>query len=347
MLKMKRRIALVAYCLLVIAIPTAAQSRRPQPPGSAQLRSGFLAAFGSDFDLVKDEFKSRSRESGGGEFWLAHVKPIHTGYFGLQYRYRYNDKLYSHVEHEILFSVGPRGCRRGPPASGVYGRFCLGDTVIVAIVANDFTGHEFKLARNQPLKDEKDWQTFDEKYPASRDQELDETPVPNPSESLRYVGRRSHRMFHRSPGYTLRLLAEFEAVRPGKFNLHAAASAETLKSGETPAGGIPIIVVARDTPVTLIAGREEVRAYTMRANEEYLSSTSGNSYMTNVIILQPGDRLSVLYFSVARGRRDERGMNARLDRSDPAETLKPVISVHPFSVTRAYDFSDWLVDYLP
>lgn len=341
--------SVVIGCLLLIAAGNTSASYTPKPASldSAQLRSPFLAAFGSHFELVKDELKSRSRESGGGEYWLAYVKPFQAGYFALQYRYRYHDKLYSHVEREILFSVGPKGCRRGPPSSMVYGRFCLGDTVIIPVLVNNFTDHQFKLAKHQPLTDEKDWQTFAERYPDSHDQGLDKTPVANPSESLRYVGCRSHKMLHRSAGYTLQLMAEFEAVKPGRFNLLASSSPQTLKPGESPAGSLPIIVVARDAPVILIAGREEVRGYTIgHDGREYLSSTSGNNYMTNLIVLQPGDRISVNYFSVRRGREYEgAGFASRL--ADPAESIKPMISVHPFALDKTWEFSDWLVDYLP
>jgi hypothetical protein len=341
-----KSIAKALVCCLLISLPitTVAQTRRSSRPDAAQLRSRFLAAFGNDFDLVKDEFRSRSGEQGGGEYWLAYVKPTHAGYFGLQYRFKPNDNHNSHVEHEIFFGVGPRGCRRGPPSSGVYTRFCLGDTVIVPVLVNRFTEHEFKLAKSQPLRDE-DWQTFEDKYPEIRDQKLDTTPVANPSESLRYVGRGSHKMMHRIPGYTLELYAVFEAVKPGKFNLMASSAPQAEAPGKPAYGSIPIVVVARDTPVTLLAGREETRGFMMRPNGESLSSTSGNNYMTSLIVLQPGDRISVRYLSARRGPQYERRGYARSGSSDPAESVQPVISVHQFALDTKYDYSGWLVDY--
>ena len=217
--------------------------------------------------------------------------------------------------------------------------------MLVPVLVNSFTEHEFKLTKSQPWRAE-DWQTFDDRYPEVRDQKLDKTPVANPSESLRYVGRGSHKMFHRNPGYTLELQAVFEAVKPGKFNLMASSVSQAEASGKTPYGSLPIIVVARDTPVTLIAGREETRGFAMGFNGEYLSSTSGNNYMTSLIILQPGDRISVRYLSVRRGPQYELGLSGRY-APDPAEGLKPVISVHPFLLETKYDFGAWLVDYLP
>ena len=244
-------------------------------------------------------------------------------------------------------TVAPKGCRRGPPSSGVYPRFCMGDTIIVPVFVAGASSHQFKLTKQPPAANE-DWQTFDEKYPNFNDRDLDKTPVENPSASLRYVGRRSHKMLHRRPGYTLQLFADFEAVNPGKFNLLVSSSAYRGPAGKTPAGSISIIVVDRSTSLTLIAGREQVRGFTMGHNgQEYVSSTSGNSYMTSLIVLQPGDRVSFRYLSAIRSPQFEREEVARSGRVDPAEATMPVISVHPFALETKYDFGGWLLDYLP
>jgi hypothetical protein len=344
---MKARAVLVAASLFVVLASTTAQTRRSTAADSASLRSSFLAAFGSDFELVKDELNTRSSESGGGTFWLAYVKARQPGYFTLQYSFKRDDKHYSHEEREIHFTVAPKGCRRGSPSSGVYSRFCMGDTIIVPVFVAGASSHQFKLTKQPPAADE-DWRTFDEKYPDSRDRDLDKTPVGNPSESLRYVGRRAHKSLHRSLGYTLQLEAEFEAVKPGKFNLLVTSSSRSTKPGETPSGSRAIIVVDRDTPVTLIAGREQVRGFTMgHDGREYVSSTSGNSYMTSLIVLQPGDRISVQYVSLRRSGNFERRTHSRLDNADPDEKTEPVISVHPFALETRYDFGGWLVNYLP
>ena len=347
MFNMKLRLNLTAVVCLLLVVVSAARAQTPKPkhPNAVALRSKFVTAFRKDFDLVKDEFKTRTNDSSGELYWLAHAKPKRSGYFRLQYRYRYNDKLYSHVEREVGFSVGPKGCRRGQPYAGTYSRFCLGDTVILPVVIDRYTEHEFKLVKFEPLTDEKDWETFDDKYPESRDQGLDKTQVANPAaESLRYVGSRSHKMLHRSLGYTLELHADFEAVGPGRFNLLVSSSPQDVRPGAMAVGSTPIIVVGRYTPVTLIAGHEEVRGFAMGYDgREYESSTSGNGYMTNVVIMQPGDRISLRYFSTVRGREFERGP----DTLDPSENLKPVISVHPFSIEPAYDFTDWIAAFLP
>jgi hypothetical protein len=345
---MKLRFALVVCLQMFVFLPSAtAHTRRSAAADSASLRTSFLAAFGEHFDLVKDEFKSHPSGSGSGRFWLAYVNPKHPGYFALQYRYKPKDPHYSHVEHEIYFGVGPKGCRRGPPDAGVYGRFCVGDTVIIPMVFESSGGYEFKLVKGDTAADEES-KTFDELYPNFRNRDLDQTAVANPSASLRYVGRDSHKTLHRSPGYTLHLYANFEAVKAGKFNLVVGSSAYAGPSDKLSAGSIPIIVVDRGTPVTLIAGREETRGFSMGSNgQEWLSSTSGNSYMTNLIVLQPGDRISFSYLSVRRGPQFEREGYARSGGVDPAENMMPVISVHQFALVTQHDFGAWLVDYLP
>lgn len=333
--------------LLAFAGATMGQSKQNLPDG-VQLGMRFTEAFGQDFDLVKSEFKTRSNERGGGTFWLAYVQAKRAGHFYLQYRYKYSDPHYSHVERELRFSVGPKACRRGPPHAGTYGRFCLGDTIILPVMINRFTEHEFKLVKAEYAGD-KEEPTFDDRYPESRDQGLNKADVANPvAESLRYVGRNSHKMLHRNSGYTLELYAVFEAVKPGRFNLVVSLSPQGRRSPNAPPPGVPIIVVARDTPMTMIAGSEEVRGFTMGYDgREYVSSSSGNSYMTNLIILQPGARISLKYFSKVRRPEWEKGRVAGLDASDPLDDAKPVITVYPFAIDAKYDFGEWLLAYLP
>ena len=343
---MKSRFLVVAASLFVLFASATAQTRRSAKADPASLRANFLAAVGSDFELVQDKIASRTIEQGGGSYWLAFVKPRRAGYFALQYSFKPRDLHYSHEEREVKFGVGPKSCRRGPPDAGVYGRFCVGDTVIIPVFVELAAAYEFKLAKAELTADE--GKTFDELYPNFRDRNLDKTAVENPSESLRYVGRGSHKALHRIPGYTLNLYAEFEAVKPGKFNLLLSSSAYAGPSDKPPVGSIPIIVVDRGTPVTLIAGREETRGFTMGHNgQEYVSSTSGNSYMTRLIVLQPGDRMSFSYLSVRRGPQFEREGYARRDGVDPGENTMPVISVHPFALETRHDFGAWLVNYLP
>jgi hypothetical protein len=114
---MKLIFTLVVCLLLFIFLPSgAAQSRRRQVPDAASLRAKFLAAVETEFDLVKDEFKSHPSGASSGTYWLAHVKPKHPGHVALQYSFKPTGQHYSHVEHEIYFTVAPKACRRGPPS---------------------------------------------------------------------------------------------------------------------------------------------------------------------------------------------------------------------------------------
>ncbi|HYW71320.1 MAG TPA: hypothetical protein VE961_09810 [Pyrinomonadaceae bacterium] len=330
-----RSLAAALACVLSIM-----QTAHAQNTGAA-LRQRFIAACGKDFDLVNDEFKTRAVERGGGTYWLALVKPKHTGHFYLQYRYRESEPLEIR-EHELRFSVGPEGCRRGGPESGVYGRFCLGDTIIVPVFVDKYSGRQFKLVKSD-YQDEKDSPAGS----AIASHVLREETVANPAAPvLRYLGRTAHKLIHRIPGYTLSLGAQFQAEKPGRMNLFLTAEGVT-ESDARGFNGVPVIVLPRDAPATLIAGREEVRGYRRGADgHEYLASTSGNSYMTNVMILQPGDRITIGYFWIVR---DSDYVGGRFDSApaDPSENLKPMITVRPFAPDLRYDFTEWIVEYLP
>jgi hypothetical protein len=330
---------LFLICLFLIVLRAGAQTKSTATDRST-LRTRFIAAFGSNFDLTDDQLKTRTVERGGGTFWLAFVKPKRTGYFYLQYRYREGEPLEIR-EHEIRFIVGSQGCRRGPPDSGVYGRFCLGDTIIVPVLVNNYSAHEFKLTKAEYTDGR------DEPAKSSGSYSLDQSPIVNAAApTVRYLGRSSHRLLHRIPGYTLDLSAHFQAEQPGRMNLYVTAEGG---SAVDPRGfdGVPVIVLPRDAPATLIAGREEVRGYRKGYDgREYVASWSGNSYMTNVLILQPGDQISVNYFSIVR-RSDYVGGRFDENKPDPSEKLKPLINVRPFAPDARYDFTEWIVDYLP
>jgi hypothetical protein len=72
-------------------------------------------------------------------------------------------------------------------------------------------------------------------------------------------------------------------------------------------------------------------------------STSDNNFMVSVIILQPGDRISVHYSTTVRKLKSF----SAADAPDPDENLRPAIKVLPFSIAPSIDFTEWIVDYLP
>lgn len=336
--------------LVVAAFPVSAQKVRP---GKAfdleQLRSKFESAVGEHFEVVKGELKGRSNLSGGGTFWLAHIKPKQPGFFNLTYRYNYNDPHYSHVEREFNLNVGRKGCRRGVPRYGSYHRYCMGDTIIFPVAINKFTEHEFTLksTAHTPEQDE----VWERQPSETADGQLDLTPVTNPlAANLRYVGSTNHKLLHRNGGYTLEAYAVFEAVSPGRFNLGLSADFPDVQSAVLSSvdgsGGVSIIVVARETPVTLLASSHAVRGYTMGYDgKEFVRSTSGDSFMTDVTIMLPGDRISLKYFTTIRRARFEREERSGKITSDVVPP--PQITKHPFELKSEYNFTEWLVDYLP
>jgi hypothetical protein len=322
-------------------LPAQAQ-RPPKPPDLVTLRRLLSSAVINDFEITKDEFKQRSNASGGGSYWLVHLKPKHSGDFDLTYRYSYDTPHYSHVEREFHLRVGPSGCRRGPPFFGSYSGYCLGDTIILPVIINGYSGHKFSLNSRAYTKDEE----------IAFDREPEETLVPvrtdrvisNPAaDCLTFVGYRSTRSPYRSGGYTVELAALFEAREPGRFNLGLGSALPGRAWDNSVSLTVPIIVVARGTPVTLLASVHEVRGYDKGADgREWVSSVSGDSYMTEIMVLQPGDQVSFVYASSSHGAREER---ARAGKR--AQEAIPVITRLPFSVTLEHDFSEWLVDYLP
>jgi hypothetical protein len=313
-----------ALCLCVGA---AAQS--PKESEAVRLRGALSAALGESFEVVRDRVARRSNWHGGGLYWLAHLRARTTGEFYVKYRYRYKDHvhpqdpLYTFVEHQTLVRVGPRGCPRRPQQNFV----CVGDTVILPVVVNDYTEHTFSLA-SQPYTPSNE--TAEMPRRPMEDGELYRAEVPNPAAPyLTYLGSRAYYSPHRAPGYTLSFYATFEAARPGSFNLTVGASS------------MPVVIVEPGTPITVLSSKEDVHGYTER-----FSSNSGNNYLTTPVILQPGERLTLQYQSDSH-----RGLSAGGENREALEASvkehPPVITLLPFGVDPAQDFNEWIVEFLP
>ncbi len=337
---------------LLVGLVATAHGQKVRPGKSIdleQLRSKFEAALGEQFEVVKGELKGRSNAQGGGTYWLAHIKPKQPGFYNLTYRYNYNDPHYSHVEREFTMNVGRKGCRRGVPSYGSYHRYCMGDTIIFPVAIFNFTEHEFTLksTAHTPEQDA----VWERPPSESADGKLDSTPVTNPlADNLRYVGSTNHKLLHRNGGYTLEAYAVFEAVSPGRFNLSLSADFPDLPSAVLSSvghsSGTPIIIVFHGTPVTLLASSHGVNGYTTGYDgKEFVRSTSGDSFMTDVTIMVPGDRISLKYFTTIRRATYEREERSGKITSDVVPP--PQITKHPFELKSEYNFTEWLVDYLP
>jgi hypothetical protein len=332
-----------AFVLCALATVAAGQkSARPAPPDAGELRHAFTSACAAEFELVRDEFEQNDSEHTGARYWLAHVRPKRDGAYSLRYRYKHSDPMYTHGEHTLGFTVGPRECRRRPETPGSY--ICLGDTIILPVLLDRHTGHTFKLTRgayNAEL-----WATPPLAEP---DERLELSPVANPAATyLRYVGRTVHYSPHRALGYTLNFYATFEALRPGRLNL--ALTARRSGDVEPPvptAGGTPLLIVAPGTPLTLMAYHEDVSQFD--GDPPRFSSHHGGNFLTSLLVLQPGDRITLPYYNIVRHGHDLDYDGATEDAALNAvrKQIAPVIAPLPFKVDPAFGFNEWLIKYLP
>ena len=315
----------------------------------AGLRRALVEAVGDDFEVARDRLARRSDWHGGGLYWLAHLRARRGGEFYVRYKYRYKDHsrpqdpLYTFVEHQTFVRVGPRGCARQPR----YNFVCVGDTLIMPVVVNDYTEHAFTLAR-RPFTPADD--TSETLRRNLEEGELYRAPLPNPaSPFLNYLGSRAHLSPHRAAGYTMEFYATFEAARPGSFNLALGVSRTYATPTPTPpavveesaAAAVPVVIVERGTPVTILSSREDVHGYTER-----FSSDSGNGYPTTPVVLQPGDRLTLLYMSYNVRGRSVGGDERAFVEASVREHL-PAVTLLPFRVDPARDFNEWVVEFLP
>jgi hypothetical protein len=343
--------AMLAVLMLGAIVPLAAQKISPRKQfDSSALRAKLSAAVSNDLEIVKDEIRERWSASGGSTYWLVHVKAKHSGDFTFTYRYKSVYPQYSHVERAFNLRLGPKGCRRGPPFTGSYSRFCVGDTIILPILVNNFTEHEFKLKSSHYTKE--DDAVFEQEQPRPSWEGLDRSPVSNSVRELRYVGRTSVKLPHSDGGYTLEAYATFVAEHPGRFNIAVSRQIKKMPADlSNPWDALtsfPIIIVPSGTPVTLLASRHEVRGYSRGYDgREWVSSTSGDAYMTDVMILQPGDYITLEYYTSVRGPGFER-QQLELAQNEiwRPEAPPPQIVKLPFSPYKEHDFTEWLVDYL-
>jgi hypothetical protein len=320
------------FCfVLALSRPAGAQpADAPQTgitqPDTAQLRQGLAAALGGDLAVVRTELHSGLHER-GGIFWLAHVRPLRSGDYALRYVHEYIDRvhpedpLYTHVEHTTAFSVGEPGCARRAEGRTA----CLGDVIVIPVMVGDgkgpLGGHVFEASRRG---DAGAWQRFAE--PAPEDDRAATTPNPA-APHLRYLGARLDEMPHRSLGETVEVNAVFQAGAPGALELSVGGVA------------VPVVVVARGTPVTVLLEHERIRQYHQDAG---FASHTGSQYSTDVLLLQPGDQITLPFFS-----RTIRGSDFSEAEKEAFRRAAPEITVRPFRVDRERRFNAFIAEHLP
>jgi hypothetical protein len=338
-----------ALCFSALAVfPYRPTGSEPAPvmADTAQLRAALAATFGGDFEIVRHELRSGLPER-SGTFWLVHARPKRSGDFRLQYRYRYVDHvhpeapLYTHVERESYIRVGERGCLRRRQAKDV----CLGDTIILPFVLDDFSRHTFSLRYQGPASTDtlaREWTNEADRSSAD--------PVPNPAApTLRYVGSGASVRLHRRPGSTTVYSATFEAAAPGRLNLAVHAATPGEPASTSAAGSVPVIVVPRGQPVTVLLQNEHVRGVD---DVRGFSSSSGNQYLTTALLLQPGDRITLEYHSVTVNGFDHpmpgTGQVGESVRGRGGIfAVQPAIERFPFSLDPRDRFNAWIVRHLP
>lgn len=343
-----RRTLLALLAALCLCAGASAQEKkekefkptRAQTAEAARLRAALADALGDNFEIVTDRLVRRSNYHGGGIYWLTHLRAARPGGFHLKYRYRYKDHahpedpLYTFVERDTAISVGPRGCSRITRGNHV----CVGDTVILPVVVNDYTEHVFTFNADAytPAFERPDTSLRDAEDTALQRDNVNNTAA----EFLKYVGSRAHYSPHRTLGYTLTFHATFEAVRPGSFNLSLGVS-EPANPASAALGSVPVRIVGRGEPITILSSRENVRGYTER-----FSSNSGEEYRTTPLTLEPGDRITLEYFSYSRRGRTAGGENEEALEAT-VKDYPPVITILPFDFDPAQDFNEWLAGFLP
>ena len=305
--------------------PNAAQQAE-----AARLRGALAAAVGADFEVARERLTRRSNWHGGQLYWLAHLRAKRPGEYYVKYKYRYKDHvnpqdpLYTFVEHQTLVRVGPRGCARRPRSNSL----CVGDTLILPVLVNDYTEHTFSL-ESHPFSPGDE--STEKSLRATDEARLGREPVPNPAEKfMKYLGSRAHYSPHRAPGYTVTYEATFEAARPGSFNLDVGASS------------VPVVIVEPEAPITNLSFKDDARGYT----ERFSSWGGGTSYLTTPVILQPGERLTLRYGGYSRRGTSEGGENKQAIEAS-VKDHPPVINLRPFRFDPAQDFNEWVVEFLP
>jgi len=330
---------LMAACISCTPFSFPSRGAMEQPPISAaadtaQMREALADVLAGDFDIVRTELRTAPPHH-SGTYWLVHARPRRSGDYQLAYRYIYRNRpesaQYTHAEHTAYVRVGERGCWRRRERRDL----CLGDVVIVPIPA-DHSGYAFELTRRAPWVG-----TASEPHAAAPGADT----LPNPlSPHLRYLGHEAEERPFRSGGSTTALYARFMAQAPGIFNLslrrHDPGAPQARPQTE---GSVPVVIVPRGAPVTVLLDYED--AHYVDAVRG-ISSQSSKHYRTDVLVLQPGDEISLSYDGFTT--RPQRGAALSSNpRPDQPRIGPPSITRLPFQLDTAAVFNAWIVDHLP
>ena len=331
------------FCLLNFSAKSVS-GFQTQKVDAKKLRRLFVQAVGQDFEIVKDEMKNRPRDT-VSDYWLVRVKPKRSGHYTLKYTYKFVKSLNNYPEegeNKMYIGVGGKRCyRRNIPQSGI-ANFCLGDTIIIPIRTVNLSDHAFTFERREQESEsleisQKKFSPYGNYSPVA--------PIYNQLETnIRLLGMQRMDLPHRNCcPVTYEYYAVLQALKPGRFNLGLSS----FRNNETPdasikmnaKSGTPIIIVNPETPITgLVSGENEIHY----GDNKRFSAHAGNSFPTNLLILQPGD-IFVLKYS---GLTIDYGFGSKSKR-EAIPDIKPAIYKIPFAIDKDWSFNDWLADYLP
>lgn len=316
---------------LITFIAVTAGFAQPTKSDLEYMRKIFAMQTAGNFEIVRDRIGEDKDNWRPGTYMLMHLKPKRSGKYKLTYSYRVKDKFYYEGESEFVIRVGARNCKRDLQAENAnWALFCLGDTVIVPLYAENTSSPSFRL--------ETDFSSVPGRYPYyPKTHFLEKKPVAaNPLESsIIYHGYRKDEQLSRAAtgGGTISFHAVFEAKKAGQFNIGLT------RPGDTMVREVPVIIVKPGSPVSAILPFEKVTDFTQ--GKKY-SSTSEKSYKTTLQILQPGDVFAEGYSHIIIPR-GEASFNYRLPDES---TFGPVITALPFRLPAA-DYHNWVSDFLP
>jgi len=298
-----------------------------------ELRSRFVAAFGADVELVREEL----REKDGATYWLASVRPKRAGEIVFRHTYQTPGSGYRHQDHEMRIFVGERGAPRSLRADLRPQRVSIGDLVLVPFrVGDGVVGHAFRADSRFPHYHYSSFPvTYDERPLASGAADL---RASDGAAVLRYLGRQAVSSVHRAGTQaSLGLTAYFEATGAGRLNLELSArlpEALGVPPGRVRAGTCSIVVAPGGDAIATVVAEESIHEKHEDSETPRVSSSGGTGYPVSVLMLRPGDRFALSYGSFV--------VSTRQEVADAARDAEPAIRTSPFEVDRAYGFTDWL-----
>ncbi|HEY7543279.1 MAG TPA: hypothetical protein VID27_00265 [Blastocatellia bacterium] len=321
-------VAIAILCTVPSVMPAATQ-RRKAGTDVNELRKSFVEIFGQDFELLSDEV----REKSGGKYWLAIVRTKRSGTFIFRHKFE-QPYSYRYQDRECRIFVGEKGCSRTLRHDLRPQYFCVGDRVIIPFLIGDrLTNHAFSRVSR-----------FPHYYYGPFESGLDERGVDNPiQDHLKYLGRESHVAVDRSGREaSVTFNAFFEAAEVGRFNFslspHIPGEMQHY-SGKAPQLFITsVVIVPQESPVTALVAEESIYEKDENSENPRVSSSGGTDYPTSVLMLRPGDRVSLNY-----GRTH---IPNNKQTQDLVKEVEPVIKLLPFSIDPRSYFNDWIIDHV-